>query len=108
MAKPKQVVKPKFQKAKKPNDNIIECEGVVIEVKPGMQFKVKLNDFDLISTVRPSGRMQTHNIKIIKGDHVKVELSTYDLTKGRIIFRNRTAPHLPINNNNNHNNDDEK
>lgn len=99
MAKPKQVVKSKVQKAKKTNDKTIECEGVVIEVLPNARFIVKLNDFDFTATVKPSGRMQTHKIKIIKGDHVKVELSTYDLTQGRITFRNRTAPHLPTNNN---------
>lgn len=98
MAKPKQVVKPKVQKVKKPNDNTIECEAVVVEILPSARFKVKLNDFDSTAVVTPSGRMQKHKIKIIKGDHVKVELSTYDLTKGRITFRNRTAPHLPINN----------
>lgn len=97
MAKPKQVVKPKVQKEKKPNDNTIECEAIVVEVLPNAKFKVKLNEFNSIAVVTPSGRMQRHKIKIIKGDYVKVELSTYDLTKGRIIFRNRTIPHLPIN-----------
>ncbi|WP_425289712.1 translation initiation factor IF-1 [Spiroplasma endosymbiont of Notiophilus biguttatus] len=98
MAKPKQVVKPKVQKVKKTNDSTIECEGVVIEVLPNARFKVKLNEYDFTPIVRPSGRMQTHKIKIIKGDHVKVELSTYNLTEGRITFRNRmSTTHLPIN-----------
>lgn len=106
MGKPKQAIKPKVPKVKKPNDNTIECEAVVIEALPNAKFKVKLNEFDSIAIVTPSGRMRTHNIKIIKGDYVKIELSTYDVTKGRITFRNRRAPHLSTDNDQNDNEKD--
>lgn len=94
MAKPKQQVKPKFQKEKKPSENTIVCEAIVKEVLPSGTFKVKLKDFDSdeLITVKLGGRVQLNHIKIIKNDHVKVELSTYDLSKGRIIFRYRTPP----------------
>lgn len=94
MAKPKQQTKPKFQKEKKPSENTIECEAVVKEVLPNATFKVKLKDFDSdeLITVTLGGKLQINHIKIIKNDHVKVELSTYDLSKGRIIFRYRIPP----------------
>lgn len=94
MAKPQQVVKQKVQKVKKPSENTIECEAVVVEVLPNATFKVKLKDFDTdqFAILTPSGKMRKNHIKIIKGDHVKVLLSTYDLTKGRIAFRYKSAP----------------
>jgi len=60
---------------------------------PGTQFKVKVkigddeNGEDLVVQAYLSGKMKSHYIKIIPGDKVKVELDTYDLTKGRIIYR---------------------
>ena len=106
MGKPQQANKPKIPKEKKPKENTVECEAVVIESLPNAKFKVKLNEIDSIAIVTPSGRMRTHNIKILKGDNVKIELSTYDLTKGRITFRNRRTPNLSTDNDQNDNEKD--
>ncbi|MBI2866772.1 MAG: translation initiation factor IF-1 [Chloroflexi bacterium] len=64
----------------------IEVEGAVIESLPNAMFRVKLaNDHVVLAHV--SGRMRTHFIKILTGDRVLVELSPYDLTRGRITYR---------------------
>ena len=61
-------------------------EGVIIEALPNTMFRVKLKN-DHIVTVHISGRMRKHYIRILEGDKVTVEMSPYDLTKGRIIYR---------------------
>ena len=61
-------------------------EGVVVEVLPNTMFRVKLEN-DHIVTVHISGRMRKHYIRILEGDRVTVEMTPYDLTKGRIIYR---------------------
>ena len=67
-------------------EETIECEGKVIEVLPGTQFKVELeNKHTVIAHV--SGKIRMHYIKILPGDTVLVELSPYDLTRGRITYR---------------------
>ena len=64
----------------------IELEGKVIESLPNTMFKVKLeNDHVILAHI--SGKIRKNYIKILPGDKVKVEMSTYDLTKGRITFR---------------------
>lgn len=64
----------------------IELEGVVVETLPNTMFRVKLeNDHEIIAHI--SGKMRKHYIRILTGDKVKVEMSPYDLTKGRITFR---------------------
>tara|TARA_B100000927_G_C16469216_1_gene470868 strand:- start:91 stop:309 length:219 start_codon:yes stop_codon:yes gene_type:complete len=68
-------------------DNI-ELEGVVVETLPNTTFKVKL-DNDHVITAHISGKMRKNYIRILTGDKVKVEMSPYDLTKGRITFRGR-------------------
>jgi|TARA_B100000579_G_scaffold1854_1_gene1451 translation initiation factor IF-1 len=68
-------------------DNI-ELEGLVIETLPNTKFKVKLEN-DHIITAHISGKMRKNYIRILTGDKVKVEMSPYDLTKGRITFRGR-------------------
>ncbi|MDC2983259.1 translation initiation factor IF-1 [Pseudomonadota bacterium] len=68
-------------------DNI-ELEGLVIETLPNTTFKVKLEN-DHIITAHISGKMRKNYIRILTGDKVKVEMSPYDLTKGRITFRGR-------------------
>ena len=68
-------------------DNI-ELEGLVIETMPNTTFKVKLEN-DHIITAHISGKMRKNYIRILTGDKVKVEMSPYDLTKGRITFRGR-------------------
>ena len=66
--------------------DVIETEGVVIEVLRNANFKVKLvNGF--VITAYLSGKLHLNNIRILVGDTVKIEMSLYDLTKGRIIWR---------------------
>ncbi|HAB04441.1 MAG: translation initiation factor IF-1 [Alloalcanivorax venustensis] len=64
----------------------IELEGVVLETLPNTMFRVKL-DNDHIITAHISGKMRKFYIRILTGDRVKVEMSPYDLSKGRITFR---------------------
>ncbi len=66
-------------------DNI-EVEGTVIETLPNAMFKVKLENSQIVLAY-VSGKMRMHFIKILPGDKVTVELSPYDLTKGRITYR---------------------
>ena len=68
-------------------DNI-ELEGLVVETLPNTTFKVKLKNNHII-TAHISGKMRKNYIRILTGDKVKVEMSPYDLTKGRITFRGR-------------------
>ncbi len=65
---------------------VIEVEGVVIEALPNTQFKVQLeNGHEILA--HSSGKMRMHYIRILPGDKVKVELSPYDLNRGRITYR---------------------
>jgi translation initiation factor IF-1 len=66
----------------------IEMEGTVIDTLPNTMFRVQLENGHVI-TAHISGRMRKHYIRILTGDKVKVELTPYDLTKGRIIYRGR-------------------
>ena len=66
----------------------IEMEGTVIETLPNTMFRVELENGHIV-TAHISGRMRKHYIRILTGDKVKVELTPYDLTKGRIIYRGR-------------------
>lgn len=65
----------------------IEMEGTVIETMPNTTFKVELDNKHIV-TAHISGRMRKNYIRIITGDRVTVELTPYDLSKGRITFRN--------------------
>ena len=66
--------------------DVIELEGTVLEALPNAMFKVELeNGHEILAHI--SGKMRMHYIKILPGDKVKVEMSPYDLTKGRIVFR---------------------
>ena len=65
---------------------IVQVEGVVIETLPGTKFKVKVDEgHELLAHI--SGKMRMNYIKILPGDNVIIEMSPYDLTKGRIIRR---------------------
>ena len=66
--------------------DVIEVEGKVIEALPNTIFLVELENGHEI-TAHISGKMRMHYIKILPGDKVKVEMSPYDLSKGRIVFR---------------------
>lgn len=68
------------------NDNVIKVKGVVSEVIQSGNYKVTLeNGITIAANV--SGKMRLHRIQILKGDAVEVELSPYDLTRGRIVYR---------------------
>lgn len=69
-------------------EDVIEFEGEVIEVLPNTTFLVKLSNGHII-TAYISGRLRMHYIKILEGDKVKIEMSPYDLTKGRITWRGK-------------------
>ena len=68
--------------------DIIEVEGEVIELLPNTKFRVKLPNGHVIMA-HISGKMRMHFIKILPGDKVLVEISKYDLTKGRITYRSK-------------------
>lgn len=68
--------------------DVIEMEGTIIDALPNAHFKVKLeNDFEIIAHI--SGKLRMNFIKILPGDKVTVEMSPYDLTKGRITWRKK-------------------
>ncbi|OQX71171.1 MAG: translation initiation factor IF-1 [Candidatus Cloacimonas sp. 4484_275] len=67
-------------------EGVIEVEGIVKEALPNTTFKVELeNGHEILA--HSSGKMRMHYIRILPGDKVKVELSPYDLTRGRIVYR---------------------
>ena len=70
-----------------PKEDAFEVEGKVIEVLPKTQFRVLLsNGKEVIAYL--GGKLRINNIRILEGDKVKVEISPYDVTKGRITYRN--------------------
>ena len=69
-------------------DDAIEVEGIVVDKLPNAMFKVELENKHVI-TAHISGKLRLNFIKIIPGDKVLVEMSPYDLTKGRIIWRDK-------------------
>lgn len=71
-------------------EEAIEVQGTVIEMMRGTQFKVQLQNGHVI-LAHISGKMRKNNIKIILGDKVRVEMSPYDLTKGRITYREKLS-----------------
>ena len=70
------------------NKEVIELNGTIVETLPGTQFKVELENGHLI-IAHVAGKMRKHFIRIVPGDSVTVELTPYDLTKGRITYRER-------------------
>jgi translation initiation factor IF-1 len=71
-----------------PKEEPIEVEGTVVETLPNAMFRVELEKGHRI-LAHISGKMRMHFIKILPGDRVTVELSPYDLTRGRIIYRSK-------------------
>ena len=67
-------------------EDVIEVEGVVVETKPNNKFKEELENVNKI-LAHISGKLRMNYIKILPGDKVKVELSPYDLNRGRITWR---------------------
>ncbi|MBC8526152.1 MAG: translation initiation factor IF-1 [Candidatus Cloacimonetes bacterium] len=67
-------------------DGVVEVDGIVVEVLPGTKFIVELeNKHRVLAHI--SGKMRMHYIRILVGDKVKMQLSPYDLDKGRIVYR---------------------
>jgi len=76
----------KKNRNKAPEKDLMEFEGEITDVLPNQMFKVKLdNDHNIIAYT--GGKMRQFKIRMIQGDRVKVEISPYDLSKGRITFR---------------------
>ena len=71
-----------------PKEQIFEIDGVVTEVLPNTVFRVKLENGHTV-TAHISGRMRKHYIRILAGDKVTIEMTPYDLTRGRIIYREK-------------------
>lgn len=67
-------------------DNVIEVDATVVETLPNAQFRVKLEN-GVVILAHVSGKIRMHYIRILPGDRVTVEISPYDLTRGRITFR---------------------
>ena len=68
-------------------DDLIPAEGVIIDKQPNAFFKVQLNDSDHVVLAQISGKMRKNRIRILVGDRVSVEMSPYDLSRGRITYR---------------------
>ncbi len=71
-----------------PKEDKIEVEGKIVESLPNAMFRVAIPG-DRVILAHISGKMRVHYIKILPGDVVKVELSPYDLSRGRIVYRER-------------------
>ena len=69
-------------------DDVIEFEGTVVEALPNATFKVQLPNGHIV-TAHLSGKLRMNYIRILQGDHVTVEVSVYDLNKGRITWRSK-------------------
>lgn len=68
------------------NSDLLEVEGEIIDVLPNQTFKVKLEN-DHTVTAYTGGKMRQFRIRLVAGDRVKIEMSPYDITKGRITYR---------------------
>lgn len=71
-----------------PKEEALQMEGLVVETLPNTTFRVELENKHVV-TAHISGKMRKNYIRILKGDEVTVELTPYDLSKGRIIYRAR-------------------
>lgn len=71
-----------------PKEEHIDMDGTVVDTLPNTTFRVELENGHVI-TAHISGRMRKNNIRILTGDKVKVELTPYDLQKGRIVYREK-------------------
>ncbi len=72
--------------------NVIEKVGLVTQALPNTMFRVKLEDEDREIIAHLSGKMRMYRISIMPGDSVRVEMTPYDLNKGRIVYRLRNQP----------------
>jgi translation initiation factor IF-1 len=83
-----------------PKEDLIEFEGLITEILPDTRFRVTLDNGHAIIAYS-AGRMRKNRIKTLAGDRVTVEMSAYDMSKGRIIFRHKderqsSAPRSPV------------
>ena len=72
----------------------IQVEGLVVEALPGTQFKVRLDSGHVVLAYL-SGKMRKYYIRILLGDRVRVEMSPYDLSRGRIVYRHKKYSEVP-------------
>ena len=79
-----------------PKEDMIAMEGVVNEVLPDTRFRVALENGHVIIAYM-AGKMRKHRIRILAGDKVSLELTPYDLSKGRITFRHKDERAAPVN-----------
>ncbi|HEY9282396.1 MAG TPA: translation initiation factor IF-1 [Pyrinomonadaceae bacterium] len=70
-------------------DDLIPAEGVIIDKQPNAFFKVQVDGSEHVVLAQISGKMRKNRIRILVGDRVAVEMSPYDLTRGRITYRYR-------------------
>lgn len=70
-------------------EEALRFDGIVIEILGNAMFRVKLNDTEHLVTAYVGGKMRKFDIKIIEGDKVTLEMSPYDLSKGRIVYRGK-------------------
>jgi translation initiation factor IF-1 len=68
------------------NEGTLEMEGTIIDVLPNQTFKVELENQHVV-VCYTSGRLRQHRIRLVLGDAVKIEMTPYDMTKGRITYR---------------------
>ena len=68
-------------------EDVIEMTGKVFDVLPGNMFKVKIDNTDHELICYLGGKLKQHKIRVITGDNVKIEVSPYDLNKGRVVYR---------------------
>lgn len=81
--------------AASPKDDKLVLEGKVIEALPNTTFRVQLDSGHTVLAYL-SGKMRKHYIRVLLGDSVRVELSPYDLTRGRIVYRHRVTAGRPV------------
>ena len=79
-------MKNKRRSQDKPKENVIKVDGIVVETLPNAMFRVEIEGGHIVLG-HISGKMRMHYIKILPGDRVALELSPYDLTRGRIVLR---------------------
>ncbi|MBO9344662.1 MAG: translation initiation factor IF-1 [Chloroflexi bacterium] len=85
----------KKDRDQKQKEDVISVDGEVVEALPGTMFRVRLdNGHEVLAAL--SGKMRKNYIRIFLGDRVQVELSPYDLTRGRIVYRLRTNENSPV------------
>lgn len=70
------------------NEDLLKLTGTVVDVMPSAMFRVELENGHKI-TATLAGKLRQHNIRILLGDGVEVEMSPYDLSRGRIVYRNK-------------------